>query len=176
MVAQSLLASGDDAEPRRAPGPRRQHPVQRFKTILALFRFHETHSMKLSGKTALVTGGATGIGLGIAVALAQEGCRVAISGRREDKLREAAARFQGAPPLVYRPADVGDLKSVESLVAWATDELGPLDIVVNSAGVNVLRRTLEVAGYPVTQVTNITDFGHLTSDADEGDDKMTQGL
>ncbi|HVA50280.1 MAG TPA: SDR family oxidoreductase [Pirellulales bacterium] len=98
--------------------------------------------MKLSDKTALVTGGATGIGLGIAVALAQEGCRVAISGRREDKLREAAARFQGAPPLVYRPADVGDLKSVESLVAWATDELGPLDIVVNSAGVNVLRRTL----------------------------------
>ena len=41
---------------------------------------------------------------------------------------------------------------------------------------NVLRRTLESAGYPVNQVTNITDFGHLTSDADEGDDKMTQGL
>ncbi len=41
---------------------------------------------------------------------------------------------------------------------------------------NVLHRTLESAGYPVNQVTNITDFGHLTSDADEGDDKMTQGL
>src|SRR6185437_939570 len=41
---------------------------------------------------------------------------------------------------------------------------------------NVLRRTLELAGYPVNQVTNITDFGHLTSDGDEGDDKMTQGL
>jgi NAD(P)-dependent dehydrogenase (short-subunit alcohol dehydrogenase family) len=98
--------------------------------------------MKLSGKTALVIGGATGIGLGSAIALAEEGCRVAIAGRREDKLREAAVSFRGTPPLLYRAADVGDLKSVESLVAWATEELGPLDIMVNSAGVNVLRRTL----------------------------------
>lgn len=98
--------------------------------------------MKLSGKTALVIGGATGIGLGSAIALAEEGCRVAIAGRREDKLREAAASFHGSPPLLYRAADVGDLKSVESLVAWATKELGPLDVMVNSAGVNVLRRTL----------------------------------
>ncbi|HET6884487.1 MAG TPA: SDR family NAD(P)-dependent oxidoreductase, partial [Pirellulales bacterium] len=96
--------------------------------------------MRLSGKTALITGGATGIGLGTAIALAQEGCRVAIAGRREDKLREAAASFKGEPPFIYRAADVGDLKSVESLVAWATKELGHLDIVVNSAGVNVLRR------------------------------------
>lgn len=42
--------------------------------------------------------------------------------------------------------------------------------------VNVLRRTIEAAGYPVKQVTNITDFGHLTSDADVGEDKMTSGL
>ena len=42
--------------------------------------------------------------------------------------------------------------------------------------VNVLRRTLEIWGHRVKQVTNITDFGHLTSDADEGEDKMTKGL
>lgn len=98
--------------------------------------------MKLSGKTALVTGGATGIGLGIALAFAQEGCRVAISGRREDKLREAADSYQGIPGLVYRAADVGDLASVESLVSWANQELGKIDILVSSAGVNVLRRRL----------------------------------
>src|SRR5215469_11770379 len=98
--------------------------------------------MKLSGKTALVTGGATGIGLGVAIALAKEGCRVAIAGRREDKLRQAAASYQGTPPLIYHTVDVGDLKSVEELVAWSNQQLGPLDIVVNSAGVNVLRRTL----------------------------------
>lgn len=98
--------------------------------------------MKLSGKTALVTGGATGIGLGAAVALAEEGCRVAIAGRREDKLREAAASYRGKPPISYHAADVGDLASVEALVAWAQRELGPLDILVNSAGVNVVRRSL----------------------------------
>lgn len=98
--------------------------------------------MKLSGKTALVTGGATGIGLGVAVALAQEGCRVAIAGRREEKLREAAATYRGSPPLLHRAADVGDLKSVESLIGWANQQFGPLDILVNSAGVNVVRRTL----------------------------------
>ncbi|MBI2030952.1 cysteine--tRNA ligase [Candidatus Kaiserbacteria bacterium] len=41
---------------------------------------------------------------------------------------------------------------------------------------DVLRRTLEKNGFPVKQVINITDFGHLTSDADEGEDKMTKGL
>jgi cysteinyl-tRNA synthetase len=41
---------------------------------------------------------------------------------------------------------------------------------------NTLRRTLEAWGYKVNQVINITDFGHLSSDADEGDDKMTIGL
>ncbi|HUY92862.1 MAG TPA: SDR family NAD(P)-dependent oxidoreductase, partial [Pirellulales bacterium] len=74
--------------------------------------------MKLQGKTALVTGGATGIGLGIAIALAEEGCRVAIAGRREDKLREAAARYKGQPPLLTHAADVGDSKSVEELFRW----------------------------------------------------------
>ena len=49
--------------------------------------------MKLSGKTAVVTGGGTGIGLGVARAFAAEGCRVAIAGRREEKLREAAASW-----------------------------------------------------------------------------------
>ena len=51
--------------------------------------------MKLQGKTALVTGGATGIGYGIAKAFAAEGCRVAISGRREDALKTAAAEWSG---------------------------------------------------------------------------------
>lgn len=99
--------------------------------------------MKLQGKTALVTGGATGIGLGIAIALAEAGCRVAIAGRREDKLREAAAKYKGQPPLLTHAADVGDLKSVEELFRWSKAELGPLDILVNSAGVNVVRRTLK---------------------------------
>ena len=68
--------------------------------------------MRLSGKTALITGGATGIGQAIAIAFAKEGCRVAIAGRREDKLRLAASTWQGEPALLTHPVDVGNRASV----------------------------------------------------------------
>jgi NADP-dependent 3-hydroxy acid dehydrogenase YdfG len=99
--------------------------------------------MRLAGKTAMVTGGGTGIGLGVAIGLAQEGCRVAIAGRREDKLRAAAAEYRGDPPFVYHACNVGELADVERLMTWSRDALGALDILVNSAGVNVVKRSLD---------------------------------
>lgn len=98
--------------------------------------------MKLAGKTAVVTGGGTGIGLGIAIGLAQEGCRVAIAGRRDDALRAAVDSYRGTPPLVAHTVDVGDPQSVEQLFGWARRELGPIDILVSSAGTNVARRAM----------------------------------
>jgi NAD(P)-dependent dehydrogenase (short-subunit alcohol dehydrogenase family) len=98
--------------------------------------------MKLSGKTALITGGGTGIGEGIALALAAEGCRVAIAGRRIEKLREVAARSKVGPAMLIHPVDVAERASVEELFRWAEAELGQIDILVNSAGVNFPRRTM----------------------------------
>lgn len=98
--------------------------------------------MDLQDKAALVTGGSSGIGLGIALALAREGCRVAITGRDEAKLRRAAAAYQGPPPVLYRPCDVADRAAVRELFAWLARELGPPDILVNSAGINVPRRAM----------------------------------
>src|ERR1700735_2519531 len=98
--------------------------------------------MKLQGKTALITGGWTGIGEGIALALAAEGCRVAIAGRRIEKLREVAARSKTGPPMLIHPVDVAERASVEELFRWAEAELGQIDILVNSAGVNFPRRTM----------------------------------
>ena len=98
--------------------------------------------MKLQGKTALVTGGATGIGYGIAKALAAEGCRVAISGRREDALKTATAEWSGQPPMIYRACDVADRAAVNSLFDWATKQLGRIDILVNSAGTNIKNRSM----------------------------------
>ncbi|HEX3726828.1 MAG TPA: SDR family oxidoreductase [Pirellulales bacterium] len=98
--------------------------------------------MRLAGKTALVTGGATGIGQAIALALAGEGCRVAIAGRREDKLREAVAARLGQPVLLAHVADVADRHSVAELFRWAGTELGPIDILVNGAGINTPQRTM----------------------------------
>lgn len=98
--------------------------------------------MKLAGKKAVVTGGGSGIGQGIAVALADEGCQVLIAGRREDKLREVAAGYDGQPPLLICQADVADRKSVELLFAHAGQQLGTIDILVNCAGMNIANRTM----------------------------------
>jgi NAD(P)-dependent dehydrogenase (short-subunit alcohol dehydrogenase family) len=98
--------------------------------------------MSLQNKTAVVTGGGTGIGLGIARALAQEGCQVAIAGRREETLQDAVDAYRGDPPLRFHPVNVADRESVKRLFAWVEKALGPIDILVNSAGINVRDRRL----------------------------------
>ncbi len=90
--------------------------------------------MELQGKTVLVTGGGSGIGLGIGLALAEEGCRVALCGRTEGKLRDGAALFKGQPAILTHACDVADRAGVERMFDWVDDQLGGLDILVNSAG------------------------------------------
>lgn len=97
---------------------------------------------RLADKTALVTGGGTGIGAAIAAALAREGCRTAICGRRAAPLHEVVAACNSDPPLVCQPVDVADRGSVAELFAWAGEQLGRVDILVNSAGVNVAKRSM----------------------------------
>ena len=105
--------------------------------------YHENRDsrMRLAGKQALITGGGTGIGKGIALAFAAEGCRVAIAGRRADKLQAVAAESRGKPLLTH-VADVGERQSVTQLFQWVRAEFGQVDILVNSAGINVIRRSM----------------------------------
>ncbi|MBX7165422.1 MAG: SDR family oxidoreductase [Pirellulales bacterium] len=97
---------------------------------------------RLAGQTAVITGGGTGIGQGIALALAREGCRVVIAGRRIDKLREVVKQHQGEVPLEMHECDVADRISVDALFHWAIKTLGRVDILVNNAGINVAKRML----------------------------------
>ena len=99
--------------------------------------------MELNNKTVLVTGGGSGIGLGIARALAGEGCRVAITGRNQQRLLDAAAGFDAGKTVLTRPCDVADRADVGRLFAWLDQQqMTPLDVLVNSAGINVAKRTM----------------------------------
>ena len=99
--------------------------------------------MSTNEKTALVTGGGSGIGLGIAAALAQEGYSVAICGRNTKRLEDAATEYHGQPPILTRRCDVADRDDVMGLFAWLQKQWDrPLDILVNSAGINLARRAM----------------------------------
>jgi NAD(P)-dependent dehydrogenase (short-subunit alcohol dehydrogenase family) len=97
---------------------------------------------RLHGKTALVTGGGSGIGLAIARSFLEEGARVTISGRDAAKLDRAAAELKGGDRLLCHAADVADEAQVRGLVQRVTDRFGVLDILVNNAGLNVKERTM----------------------------------
>ena len=96
----------------------------------------------LDGKIVAITGGGTGIGAGIANALAQEGCKVTIGGRRIEKLQELAASCGGPHAVRAHVIDVADDGSVKAFFDDVHSNVGQVDILVNSAGINVQKRTM----------------------------------
>lgn len=95
---------------------------------------------KLSGKVVAVTGGARGIGEAIAKALASEGARVAV-GDVDAALAESSARAYGGIGL---PLDVCSAESFAGFLDKVEAELGPVDALVNNAGIMVIGRHLDV--------------------------------
>jgi len=86
-------------------------------------------------KVAIVTGAGSGIGKAVALALLKEGYRVALAGRRKDRL-EAAVNESGAGPRALAiPTDVSDPEAVRALFSKTKETFGRLDLLFNNAGV-----------------------------------------
>ena len=113
----------------------------------------------LAGRVAVVTGGSSGIGRGIALALGQAGAGVVLVARDESRLRAGAAQLRSAGcPAAWVSADLGDRAELELAARRAAGALGPHDILVNCAAVN-LRPPLEqltVADWDTTMAVNLT--------------------
>jgi 3-oxoacyl-[acyl-carrier protein] reductase len=110
--------------------------------------------MDLKSATALVTGGSSGIGYGIAEALIAQGAKVAVTGRNKPKLDQAAAAL-GA---VAIQADVSKPADVDRTMREVLARFGHLDILVNNAGLGTFKPLLEMdlAGFEATFATNVT--------------------
>jgi meso-butanediol dehydrogenase/(S,S)-butanediol dehydrogenase/diacetyl reductase len=114
----------------------------------------------LTDRAVLVTGGGSGIGLAIARAFLAAGARVAVTGRREDRLRAVG----GAVPLV---ADLSDPDQVRGVVARAHEALGRLDVVVSNAADYASGPLTELAddAWERLRATNVDALFHLTKAA-----------
>jgi len=110
--------------------------------------------MDLKSAVALVTGGSSGIGRAVAASLAAAGARVAITGRHEARLREAAKAI-GAHPI---PADVSVEADVARTYHEVLREFGDLDVLVNNAGIGVFKPLVDFSRADFERVfaTNVT--------------------
>ncbi len=93
---------------------------------------------ELKGKKVVVVGGGTGIGRAIARGLVQAGASVAIGGRREEVLQQAASGTN----ILTHVIDVADRASTNAFFQWAQSQLGEIDVLVNAAGTNIKNRSM----------------------------------
>lgn len=111
-----------------------------------------TTRLVLTGKTVLITGGGSGIGLACAQTLLEEGAKVAITGRTVSRLEEAVRSLESVSSLqelpgklsdrlLVVPTDITNPEQVQQLVQKVIAQFGPIDILVNNAGMNIKERT-----------------------------------
>jgi len=107
--------------------------------------------MELRGKRVLITGASRGIGESFAYAFAAAGAIVALVARTEDSIRLLAAELGGTA----HPADLSDPKQVETLLSHVEDEAGPVEVLVNNAGVGPPAAFTDVSNEDLRLVTEV---------------------
>jgi NAD(P)-dependent dehydrogenase (short-subunit alcohol dehydrogenase family) len=132
----------------------------------------------IAGKVALVTGASSGLGRQAALALAGAGAKVAVSARRVDRLDALVAEIAnaGGQAMAF-DLDVRDIATIDGVVGAVEAAMGPINILVNNAGVSVVKRpenfTLE--DYDYVQETNVKGPFFLAQSVGRGMIKRGQG-
>ncbi|WP_328479266.1 SDR family NAD(P)-dependent oxidoreductase [Streptomyces sp. NBC_00377] len=104
--------------------------------------------MKMTGNTILITGGTSGIGLGLAVRLHEAGNKVIVAGRRKELLDEITAEHPGIDAVVLDVADPDSIARAREAVAASHPGL---NVLVNNAGIQLLESVLDPAGLQVAE-------------------------
>ena len=135
--------------------------------------------MSIKGKTAVVTGSTSGIGLGIAHALAQAGCNIVVNGLGTEKDNEKAIRDVAAhgTRVGFDPANMLRHNQIADMIAKAERDFGSVDILVNNAGI---QHVAPVEEFPIEQwdsiiAINLSSAFHTTRDAIPGMKKRKWG-
>ena len=116
--------------------------------------------MKLTGKVAIVTGGASGIGLATVKAFLEKGAKVIIADFNEEGGQQAEQQLkQGDAEVAFVKVDVASEESVEQLIAATVKRYGRVDIMVNNAGIGVLSVTHELTYEDYHKVVSINQDG-----------------
>ncbi len=102
--------------------------------------------LNLKGKTVVITGGATGMGFETALLFGEEGCNIALCGRRREKLDEAKAILdEKGIPSFCQVADMTDEAQAEAFANQVSEAFGGIDIWINNAGMTVHQPMMEIS-------------------------------
>jgi gluconate 5-dehydrogenase len=111
---------------------------------------NRAEAFSLESEIALITGGGTGLGFGIASALVACGARVVLTGRRERVLAEAVNAL--GPQAAYEVHDINQLTAADSLIERVSSRVGPVSILVNNAGIHLKKPFLDTSDQELLQV------------------------
>lgn len=114
-------------------------------------------AFRVDGKRAVITGGGSGLGFGIAKIFIEAGAEVVIIGQNEQKLREAKAAL--GQQCHYKPFNITKIAEIPALVSEIESSIGNIDILVNCAGVHLKKNAIETADSEFLEVLNV----HLLS-------------
>lgn len=114
----------------------------------------------INGKTAVITGGTSGIGLATAEAFLKKGAKVVIAGRNAERGADAEAHLKEiSPDAIFRQTDTSNEDDVKTLVDFAVEKFGSLDIMFNNAGIGGMATVDKMSGEDFRKLIDINLTG-----------------